>query len=130
MMRLQGLPDNHSVMRWMLLCPDFPDHVLFEAGAPVALATLRVSPGLQQALADWYLQWSELDNDRNYREGKTNLMARVAWTEFDLKGIDLWNRLRNELGPDFKIAFHSHRFSELFEDPAELSELLKSKLNA
>jgi hypothetical protein len=111
----------------MILFPEFPDWVLFEEGAPLAVESLPVSLELRDALIQWYRQWSRLDEDYGF-EMRSD--AKIDWTKFDLAGIELWKRLRLELRDGFQIAFYSHTFRENFEDPDELSELLRSHLNA
>jgi len=120
--------DSLAGMSEIRLCPDFPDHVLWlKEGGPISPENLPISKELCSLLHGWYGLWSRIWDDDSY---KKDAIAKLDWGLLDIRGIELWKRLRRELSGKFEVSFYSHRFNESFDDPAEMEKLLRGDPNA
>jgi len=102
-------------MRALILSPDW-NSVLFwrdEDSAVVEEAALPVSQALREDLGDFYNWFSEVFFAA---DAKPTPMDRRL---LDERGVQLWERLRAELGPDYRVAFRSEEFACEFETPDE-----------
>ena len=115
-------------MRRLRLAADFPDHMLWhEGGGAVSPEDLGVSAELCRALHEWYGLWSTIENDEAYKRDEN---ATIDWSLFDVKGIELWRRLRIELSGQYEIVYYSERFNDNFEQPLELEAILQNEASA
>jgi hypothetical protein len=115
-------------MHKLRLAADFPDHVLWhEGGGAVSPEDLGISGELCRALRDWYNLWSTIETEEAYKRDEA---AKIDWGLFDVKGIELWKRLRGELSGQYDVVYYRERFNSNFEEPSELEALLRNEASA
>ena len=108
-------------MRTLILMPDW-NAILFwrdaESRDAVDESTLPISATLKHELSSFYVWFSELF----FRDSEqpASLTDRRL---LDARGIELWRRLRTELGSTHRVLFYSHEFNHEFESPDDFTAM-------
>jgi hypothetical protein len=82
-------------------------------------STLSISDSLKHDLRSFYDWFSELFFRSDSREKASLLDRRLL----DARGVQLWHRLRDELGGTHRVLFFSHEFSCEFESPDDFAAM-------
>ena len=91
---------------------------------------LPISVKLREALREWDARYNRILFDPNFNPSEMDPDAKIDWAEFDNVGVAIWKSLREELSGHSLAGFYSHRFSDFFEYPEDLAELLQADPNA
>jgi hypothetical protein len=110
-------------MRKLYMAPDW-DGVLWDfKGGQVNLNDIPLSDDLRSALHDWLKLHSKIWEDEEYKNDAT---AQLDWKLLDLRGVELWKRVRQELAGQCDVVYASHIFNDYFSDPEHLESLLRT----
>jgi hypothetical protein len=84
-----------------------------EVSTPLEVAELPISGALTSAIKKWAAAYDDtLNHDDPTASG---FGSESLADEFDAEGRRIWQALRDELGPDFKISYFSEKDRQLLD---------------
>ncbi len=108
------------------LMPDYQCWPLWHVGGKVGNINPAELP-LSAETVEHLLRWAKaFDNTINLDEPKdeSHGLSAQELEEFEQEGISLWQRLQEELPPNYEVLYRSQKLNRLVSHPNELSKLL------
>lgn len=78
-------------------------------------ATLPLSEDTIDRIHAWASRYESTLNWEN--PASSGFPSRAEEEAFEIEGIDLWKRLRKELGDTYNVVYHSEKLQRTVEDP-------------
>ncbi len=104
------------------LMADYGCHPLWEVGpgrsGDINPAKLPLKPETIERLERWASIYDALFNQED--PAASGFPSDQARNDFDCEGINLWDQLRSELEPDYKVHYFSERLGKHLTHPSEL----------
>ena len=92
----------------------------FKGGRNINPADLPLSAELIERLLHWAKAFDATMNLDDPLNESCSFSAQEL-VEFEQEGISLWQRLQEELTPDYKVLYYSRKLNRLLSLPNELS---------
>ncbi len=87
-----------------------------EVVGPIELEAVPLADSTRQRLAAWGRYYDGTLDPDDPRQGGFESWTKIC--QFDRVGKKLWERLRRELGPTYRVTFFSQKDGETYQPPA------------
>lgn len=111
---------NKKNMNQLKIMPEFGCYPLWKKDDTegifenIPLDTLMISENLRNLIQEWDNRFQGTYND-DYPPD-SGFISKEEANQFEKEGIEIWNRLRNELSKSYEVSYYSISKNELFEN--------------